>query len=162
MSKKDELFKIVVTAIIIKDNKFLIAKRSENEEKFPGRWTVPGGKLDTGDYIHGKKDTPHYWYNVLETALRREVWEEIRVRIKNIRYVTSLADHPRGKNPSIVLSLMADWTSGKGKLSDELVEFAWISLKEAKDYDLIEGIYEELEQAQKLLKGERIIWKRKK
>ncbi len=159
---KNELFKVAVTAIVVKAGKFLIAKRSENEEKFPGLWTVPGGKLDTVDYIHCRKDTSHYWYNVLETTLKREVWEEIGVRIKNIRYVTSLADNPRGKNPSIVLSLMADWVRGKGRISDELVDYVWVSLGEAKKYPLIEGIYEELEQAEKLLKGERTVWKRKR
>jgi 8-oxo-dGTP pyrophosphatase MutT (NUDIX family) len=157
-----KLFKIVVTAIIIKDGKFLIAKRSEKEEKFPGRWVVPGGGLHVSDYAKGKKDTPHYWYNVLENALRREVWEEVGIRIKNVRYVTSLADKPNGKDPSIVLSMMADWSLGKGRTSNEIVDFAWVNLKEVKKYDLIEGIYEELEQAEKLLKGERTVWKRKK
>ena len=162
MAEKKELFKVVVTAIIIKDGKFLIAQRSPNEDKFPSRWTVPGGKLDVGDYIHRKKDTPHYWYNVLEETLKREVLEEAGIWIKNVCYVTSSADNKRGKDPSIVLSMMADWVRGKGKLSEELVEFAWVNLKEAKKYDLIEGIHEELEQAQKLLDGERKIWKRKK
>jgi len=159
---KSELFKLVVTAIIVKDGKFLIAKRSDKEEKFPGRWTVPGGKLHISDYAVGPKDTPHYWYNVLEKALAREVWEEAGVRIKNVRYVTSLADKPQGKDPSVVLSMMADWVLGKGRISDELVEFAWIKPTEAKKYDLIEGISEELEQADKLMRGERTVWKRKK
>ena len=159
---KSELFKLVVTAIIVKDGKFLIAKRSDKEEKFPGRWTVPGGKLHIADYAVGPKDTSCYWYNVLEKALAREVWEEAGIRIKNVRYVTSLADKPRGKDPSVVLSMMADWVLGKGRISNELVEFAWVKPKEAKNYDLIEGIHEELEQAEKLLCGERIVWKRKK
>jgi len=161
MSKKD-YFRVVVTAIVVKDGKFLIGKRSDDEEKFPGRWTVPGGSLHIADYAVGKRDTPHYWYNVLEKALAREVLEEVGIRIKNIRYVTSLADKPDGKEPSIVLSMMADWVSGKGKISDEIVEFAWVSLKESKRYDLIEGIHEELKQAEKLLVGERTVWKRKK
>lgn len=152
----------MVTAIVVKDTRFLIAKRSENEEKFPGRWTVPGGKLHVHDYAKGKKDTSHYWYNVLEKALKREVWEEVGVRIKNVRYVTSLADHPTGKDPSIVLSMMADWVSGRGRISEELTEFTWVNLKESKEYDLIEGIHEELEQAEALLYGERKVWKRKK
>jgi len=156
------LFKIIATAVIVKNNKFLIAKRSEKEERFPGLWTVPGGKMDTGDYTKGKKDTAHYWYNALETTLKREITEEVGMKIKNIRYVTSLADNPKGKDPSIVLSLMADWTSGKGKISNEIIEFSWVDLKEAKKYKLIEGIYEELEQADKLLKGERTVWKKKK
>jgi len=123
-----ELFKVVITAIVAKDGKFLIAKRSNKEEKFLGEWTMPSGKLDTGDYIKDQKDTAHYWYNVLETTLKREVWEEIGARIDNICYVTSLADNHKGKDPSIVLSMMADWAKGKGGISDELIEYAWVSL----------------------------------
>jgi len=162
VAKSKELFKLVITAIVVKNGRFLIAKRSDKEEKFLGRWTVPGGKLHVSDYNQVEKDTPHYWYNVLERTLKREVWEEARVRINNVRYVTSLADAPEGKDPSVVLSMMGEWTSGTPKVSDELVEFAWVALKEVKKYDLIEGIYEELEQAEKLMLGERTIWKRKK
>ena len=32
-------------AIIVKDGKYLIAKRADYEKAFPGLWTVPGGKL---------------------------------------------------------------------------------------------------------------------
>lgn len=157
----DSLFKVVVTAIIHKNGKFLIAKRSETEEKFPGLWTVPGGKLHIDDYATGEKDTSHYWYNALEKALEREVLEEASITIVNIRYVTSLADNPEGKAPSIVLSMMGDYVSGEPEANDELVEFAWVNLQEAEKYELIEGIQEEIEQAEKLLVGERTVWKKK-
>jgi len=34
----------------------LIAKRSEKEKAFPGKWTVPGGKLEVLDYALRLKD----------------------------------------------------------------------------------------------------------
>jgi len=160
-----ELFKVVVTAIIVKDKRFLIAKRSDDEEKFPGLWTVPGGKLHIDDYATGARDTSHYWYNALEKALAREVLEESGIEITNIRYVTSLADKPEGNppagGPSVVLSMMGDWLSGEPQINDEIVEFAWVNLEEAHKYELIEGIWEELEQAEKLLVGERTVWVKK-
>ena len=55
---------IVVTGIVVKDGKYLITKRAEWEKAFPGRWTVPGGKLEVLDYVLREKDTPHHWYNV--------------------------------------------------------------------------------------------------
>ena len=73
-----KLFKVVITAIIVKDGKYLVLQRAGWEKKFPLRWTVPGGKLSTEDYIHLPKDTPDYWYNVLEQTLRREVMQESR------------------------------------------------------------------------------------
>jgi len=42
-------------------------------------------------------------------------------------------------------------------LSDELSDYKWVNLEEAKNYDLIEGIYEELEMLDRVLKGEETI-----
>jgi isopentenyldiphosphate isomerase len=52
-----ELHRIVSTAIIYKDGKYLIVKRSPDKKVFPGKWTVPGGGLETTDYINTKKTT---------------------------------------------------------------------------------------------------------
>ena len=152
---------VLATAIIVKNGKYLIAKRSDKEKHFPGMWTVPGGKLRVGDYSKRPKDTNFYWYNVLEHGLRREVMEEVGLKIKKIKYLTSLASiYPNGI-PNIVISMFADYDSGEIKLSDELTEYAWVSLEEAKNYNLIDGIYEELEMLDKLLKGEEVFeWKK--
>jgi len=46
-------------------------------------------------------------------------------------------------------------------LCNALTEYAWVSLNESKNYELIEGIYEELEMAEKTLRGEeRGEWKK--
>ncbi len=82
--EEKKLFKVVITAIVLKEGKYLVLKRSANEKKFPNRWTVPGGKLTTEDYVHLPKDTPDYWYNVLERTLRREVKEEAGIEIAKL------------------------------------------------------------------------------
>jgi 8-oxo-dGTP pyrophosphatase MutT (NUDIX family) len=157
-----KLFKVVITAIVVKDKKFLVMQRSPNEKKFPSRWTVPGGKLTTDDYVHRRKDTPDYWYNALEFALRREVKEEAGIEIKNIRYVTSLADAREGDDPSLVISCLADYAKGKVRMDHSMTDFRWVSLKEAKKVDLIAGIYEELAMAEHVLRGKPIgQWKKK-
>src|SRR5512147_1376474 len=140
--EKKKLFKVVITAIVMKDGKFLVMQRSPHEKKFPSRWTVPGGKLTTDDYVHAPKDTPDYWYNVLENALRREVKEEAGLDITNIRYVTSLADAREGEDPSLVISCLADWAGGEVVFDESMSDYRWVSLAEASSVDLIEGIYE--------------------
>src|SRR3989344_1974554 len=110
------LHEVAITCIIIKDGAYLITRRSPNKKRFPGKWTVPGGKLETDDYINLPKDTEFYWYNVLEKVLRREVMEEVGVEITNIEYVTSLATTHSYGNPSLVISCMADYVSVKVKL----------------------------------------------
>jgi 8-oxo-dGTP pyrophosphatase MutT (NUDIX family) len=94
MIKYDEnqVHYIVVTGILVKDGKFLITKRADWEKAFPGRWTVPGGKLKVLDYVLRKMDTSHHWYNVFEEVLVREIKEEVGLEIKNIGYVTIVRD----------------------------------------------------------------------
>lgn len=159
--EEKKLFKVVITAIVVKDGRYfddaqyryLVLQRSPDEKKFPSRWTVPGGKLSTEDYIHLPKDTPDYWYNVLERTLRREVKEEAGIEIKNIRYVTSLADARENDDPSLVVSCLAQWASGDVRLDQSMVEYRWVTLEEAKSIDLIEGIFEEIEMADAKILG---------
>ena len=154
---------IVVTGIIIKDGKYLITKRASFEKAFPNQWTVPGGKLEFSDYSKRPKDTAHHWYNIFEDLLRREVIEETDLQIKNIRYLTSMCYIRPDGIPTIIVSLFADYYSGEVKLCNALTESAWVSLEESKKYELIEGIYEELEMLDKLLKGKNISeWSSKK
>ncbi|MBP6084630.1 NUDIX domain-containing protein [Candidatus Gracilibacteria bacterium] len=155
------LHEVVITAIIVKDGKYLITRRSPNKKRFPSMWTVPGGKLETDDYINLPKDTEFYWYNVLEQVLKREVREEVGLEIDQITYVTSLATVHADGAPSLVISCMAAYVRGDVTLQlEETDQFAWVSLEEAKAYQLIDGIYDELAMAEKRQMGEKIEWKR--
>ncbi|MFH1971293.1 MAG: NUDIX domain-containing protein [Patescibacteria group bacterium] len=157
------LHEIAITAIIVKNGKFLLTQRSKSKKRFPGKWTVPGGKLEVTDYINLPKDTEFYWYNVLEKVLKREIKEEVGIEIKNVEYVTSLATIHSDGNPSLVISCMANYVSGKVKLQkEEADDFCWATLKEASKLDLLDGIYDELIMVEKKLKGEKTEWKRNK
>ena len=152
----DKAHYIVATAIVVKDGKYLLTKRSEKEKAFPGRWTVPGGTLEQSDYER-EKDSKYQWYNVLENLVRREVKEETNVDIKNIGYITSLTFIRPDGVPTVVISFYADYASGEVQmLTEDEIDFAWVTLEEAKNYDLIEGIYEEIEMLDRKLKGEKI------
>lgn len=158
---KDLLHEIVITAIIVKDGKYLITRRSAGKPRFPGMWTVPGGRLETDDYLNLPKDTEHYWYNVLEQVLRREVREEVGLEIENIEYVTSLATIHADGAPSLVISCMATYTGGDVALQEgETDAYEWVTLGEAKGYELIDGIYDELAMADAKRRGEKYEWKR--
>ncbi len=155
------LHEVAITAIVVKDKKFLILQRSAAKKRFPNLWTVPGGKLETSDYTSLPKDTKDYWYNVLERALEREVKEEAGIEIDNVHYLTSLATVHADGAPSLVISCLAEFASGEIMLQEEEAQaYKWVSLDEAKNIDLIDGIYDELVMADKKLKGEKIVWKR--
>jgi 8-oxo-dGTP pyrophosphatase MutT (NUDIX family) len=152
MTDKNLNHYIVVTGILVRDGKYLITKRADWEKAFPGRWTVPGGKLEVLDYVLREKDTPHHWYNVFEDLLKREIEEEVGLEFENLGYVTSLVYIRPDKIPCMIVSLYADAKTDNIRLCNALTEYAWVSLEEAKNYDLIEGIYEELEILDKKLK----------
>lgn len=154
---------IVVTGILIKQNKFLITKRAEWEKAFPGKWTVPGGKLEVLDYALKNKDTSSHWYNVLENLLKREIKEEVGLEIEKIGYVTSMVYIRSDNIPCVIVSLFAYPKEAEIKLCSALSDFAWVSLEESKNYDLIEGIYEELVILENFLnKGEIQEWLKEK
>jgi len=162
------LHEVAITAIIIRKSEdkpgrleYLITRRSPNKKRFPGKWTVPGGKMETNDYLALPKDTEFYWYNVLERTLKREVQEEVGLEIGNIEYITSLATVHDDGSPSLVISCAADYLSGEVKLQEgETDAFAWVALEDAKDYELLDGIYEEFVMAEKKRKGENTEWAR--
>ncbi|MBU2561616.1 MAG: NUDIX domain-containing protein [Nanoarchaeota archaeon] len=159
---KNKAHYVAATAIIIKDGKYLITRRSDKETMMPGLWTVPGGKLEMTDYTARKKDAGELWYNVIEGLLKREVKEETGLDIHNISYLTSMAFIRPDGTPTVVISLFADHGGGSVKLSSELTDHAWVTLEEAENYPLIEGIYEELEMLDNLLKGKELVHWRKR
>jgi len=155
------LHEVVITGIIVKDSKYLITRRSKTKKRFPKKWTVPGGKLETSDYINLPKETEFYWYNVLEKVLQREVMEEVGLKINNVVYVTSLATIHEDGSPSLVISCMADYLDGEVTLQEEETDdYKWVSAEEAKDYDLLDGILDELIMADNLKKGIKTEWHR--
>lgn len=158
---KNQVHYITATVILVKEGKFLIVKRADWERAFPGKWTVPGGKLKVLDYALRQKDTSQHWYNVLENLAKKEVKEEVGLEIKNIEYVTSLVYIRPDNIPSLIISLWAEPNLGSEvKLCPALTECKWVTLEEAKNYELIEGIFEELEILDmKLRTGKSLEWK---
>ena len=151
---KDKAHYISITGIVHKDGKYLICKRSPKEKIFPLMWCVPGGKMQQKDFINKPKDTHDHWLNILEKVLEQEILEECNIKIKNIGYVSSLVlIRPNGFS-TVIISLYADYASGNVELHEpeELIEYAWVNLEEAKKYDLIENIYEQIEKVDKIFK----------
>lgn len=141
---------IAVTGIIRKEDRFLICKRSPKEKMFANKWCVPGGKVEAKDFIDTPKDTEDHWFCVFEKVLQKEVAEETGLEISNIDYVSNLAFLRPNGHATIIISLCASHARGDVELAeDELVDYAWVTLDEAKEYDLIENIYEQMEVAVK-------------
>jgi ADP-ribose pyrophosphatase YjhB (NUDIX family)/GNAT superfamily N-acetyltransferase len=110
--------KISVTAVIIKDQKLLVAKR--NEEPFKGELDLFGGYLSKGE-------SP-------EEGLKREIKEELGVGCK-----LTLLDHFPGtaqyhdyEFPIVSICYLAELEGEPKVQTDEVSEMLWVPIKEIK------------------------------
>jgi 8-oxo-dGTP pyrophosphatase MutT (NUDIX family) len=150
---------VTATAIVTKKDKngaakFLIAKRAPTEKAFPSKWTVPGGKLVRTEYekLPYKTGYPR-WYGMMEWLVKKEVKEEVNVDVADIKYLTDLVFIRPDGYPVATLSYWCWYKSGEAKPGKDLTEVAWVTAEEAKQYDMIEGIAEEIKEVEKLISG---------
>ena len=110
----------VVAALIKKEEKVLIAKRSTGDENVFGKWEFPGGKVEVDE--------------TEENAIEREIKEEFEMNIKTIKFITNnICEYP---SKTIDLRLYeCKYLSGDFKLHDHF-EFEWVDIDKILDYDL--------------------------
>lgn len=71
----------VVAALIERDNKFLIAKRSTGDSNVFGKWEFPGGKVESNE-------------NEFQ-AIEREIKEEFELNIKANKFlINNICEYP--------------------------------------------------------------------
>jgi 8-oxo-dGTP pyrophosphatase MutT (NUDIX family) len=149
-----ELHRVVLSAVVYNnEGRYLIAKRGE-KKIFPGKWHVPGGGISRDDYENLPSSTPtqKQWYGALEVGLRRELKEELNIEVGEPKYITNVAFVRPDDVAVVVLSFYAPYVSGEVKVDgEENVDWKWVTLEEAKSYDLIEGIWHEMEVVDKIL-----------
>ena len=110
----------VVAALIEKDNKILIAKRSTGDPNVLGKWEFPGGKVELDE------DEKH--------AIEIEIFEEFELKIiaKNF-IVNNVCEYP---TKTVDLRLYScDYISGEFKLHDHS-EIAWVNKNKLLTYEL--------------------------
>lgn len=110
--------KDVTAAIIIKDNKVLIAQRAP-DEKMAGKWEFPGGKIEPGE-------TP-------QQCLRREIIEELEVEIEvNDFFGESIYRYEHGEIR--LLAYFCQWVSGSFRLHVHS-RIEWVGKNELDSFD---------------------------
>jgi len=152
VTQNPELHRVTATAIIHKNGKYLIIRRSPDKDVFPNRWHVPGGGLKIDDYINTPKTTPDAWYYAVENSLKREIKEEVGLEVEKIKYLLDLVFIRSDGVPVVTLSYYCDWKAGEVKLNEENTDYHWVTYEEAKNYYLIEGILEEIKMVDEILK----------
>jgi ADP-ribose pyrophosphatase YjhB (NUDIX family) len=124
---------VLVKGIVVKDGKYLIAQRSLKEVQAPGKWSLPGGKVE----LRTKEDD----LNILEETVKREVKEETSIEIEeNPQYLQSISFVRVDKAPVIGTLFLCKWKSGIAKPLEDHDQVAWITIDELKNYDLAKGV----------------------
>lgn len=157
-AKTDKLFYFVANVVVYResDKRCLILKRSETEKVHPGKYAVPGGKLEWKDLDITKPTRMNGdvidFENSVESLLKREVMEEAGIVIDDkLSYINSVAFVRPDETPVVLVKFSAKYISGevipeKGAFTD----FAWVNADEVKNYDCIQGIQEEVAETIKI------------
>jgi 8-oxo-dGTP diphosphatase len=109
--------KVGVGVFVLKDGKFLIGKRKNAHGE--GTWSLPGGHLEFNES----------W----EECAKREVMEEVGVKIKNLRFADATNDiFTKEKKHYITLFIVSHYDSGEVKLMEpeKCEEWKWVSWQE--------------------------------
>lgn len=141
----DRDLEVHVGVICFKDDRVLILKRSPKKRLYPNKWECGGGKIQPGE-------------NFLE-ACKREIKEEVGIDVEYIG-VVGVYDIPLDggyKIPGVKFAFrIVGFENGKEPvISGEHTEWKFITEDEIKDYDFIEGIDKDIEEAFKVMSSQK-------
>ena len=151
-AKIEKLFYFVANVVVYRerDGRCLILRRDEREKVHPGRYAVPGGKLEWADMDITKPTRINGdvldFENAVEGLLKREVLEEAGIEIEdNFKYLNSVAFVRPDETPVVLVKFAAKYKSGdvkpeKGAFTD----YVWVNSEEVGKYECIDGIEEEI------------------
>ena len=118
--------RIVLTGILKDNDEFLVVKRSENDDLYPGAWEFPGGHLKNGETIY--------------EGLKRELFEEIGFDLEFEPIITHYYDEVKRKDDEWIHDLELDFIINVNKsninviLSNEHCDYVWVK----KDSELLD------------------------
>lgn len=116
----------IASLILNPEKKFLLIQRAPKDDSLPGFWELPSGGIDEGEDMH--------------TSVIREVKEESGIDIsnENLKLVDSESysftkENGDIKNVTETTYLVSLDNTPEVKLSDEHVNYQWVSLLELED-----------------------------
>ncbi len=120
------VFGLAVRVLLIdEDGKILIIKRSTNSKTNPGKWELPGGKVDQGESF--------------DQALIREVYEETNLKIV-LAHVVGVCEQNLPLIRAVHIIMSGKVVEGELNLSSEHEGYAWVFFEDLADYELADWL----------------------
>ncbi|CAH1203029.1 CTP pyrophosphohydrolase [Paenibacillus allorhizoplanae] len=110
--------KKVAAALLMKENKILIAQR-KSTDKLAGKWEFPGGKQEDGE--------------TLEECLKREMNEEFGIEVNVGDFFGESTFHYMA-GTIVLYAYWCTWTSGELVAVDH-DDYRWVSVEEMSQFD---------------------------
>lgn len=153
-AKQEKLFYFVANVVVYReaDGRCLILKRDMREKVHPGKYAVPGGKLEWKDMdlTHPTRMNGEVidFENAVEDLLKRETMEEAGIEIEgDLKYINSVAFVRPDGIPVMLVKFAAKYKSGEVKPEQGgFTDFAWVNRDEVDSYDCIQGIKDEVKK----------------
>lgn len=132
----NKIYSVLVNAVIEKDGKILLSQRSLEEAHEPGKWTIPGGKVENHDH-------EDEIFNIIQETLVKESMEEVGVEVHDdVRLIEN--NIFRRNNGQMVLALvfLCKWKSGEPAPLEDTINVSWASEHELDNYQFPPNVKE--------------------
>jgi len=128
---EDELVQFAQKALIIKDDKLLLIRKSAVDTKNPFKWELPGGRKQVGENV--------------DEHIIREVYEEVGLRVKPgaLFDIWNFTLHINEKPITVVaVARFCELIDEDIKITEDIIDnYKWVEINEdLLKYDLISGI----------------------
>ncbi len=114
------------------DGKILILKRSTDSKTNPGKWELPGGKVNQDESF--------------DHALIREVYEETNLKIA-LEHVVGASEQNLHIIRAVHIIMSGKIIEGELNLSNEHDGYAWVTIETLSDYELADWLQDYVNQS---------------
>jgi len=120
-------YSVLINAVVAKNGKILISQRSWEEKHGPGKWCVPGGKLEYTGVV----------YEALQKTAQREVLEETGVEVEEKMHLlaNNTFQHDEDNLQVVAIVFLCHYKSGEPRAMEDTADIRWIGPEEIENYE---------------------------
>ncbi len=129
-----KFYSVIVNSVIVNnENKVLIAQRSLEESHEGGKWSIPGGKIESIGEEHG----------ILLKNIKKEILEEVGIEIYDEIYLVHDNTFSRNNGDDVLaLVFICKYKSREAKPLEDTTNVKWIGEEEVNNYEFPPNVKE--------------------